>query len=133
MGSRKMIENDGDKEEAFATFENSLTVQASCKKHREQGLWAFDTANPNAWPGAAEYMEVSSADAVLLQEARVLAEATSRLLQGTLDGERLSVDACREKAVVSRRGLLLHAEPTLGSPSRVKNSSYPKRPGADSR
>ncbi len=36
------------------------------------GLWAIDSANPNAWPGAVRYLERTAADAVLVQEVRRL-------------------------------------------------------------
>ena len=41
------------------------------KDHREEGLWAFDTCNPNAWPGANKYLEKTHADFVVVQEAKV--------------------------------------------------------------
>ncbi len=37
------------------------------------GLWAVDTVNPNSWTGAMKYLDVTAADAVLIQEARKLA------------------------------------------------------------
>ena len=32
------------------------------KEHRLEGLWAFDTCNPNAWAGANKYLERAQAD-----------------------------------------------------------------------
>lgn len=42
--------------------------------HREAGLWAFDTVNPNAWPAGSEYMAKSGADVILTQEVKVPAD-----------------------------------------------------------
>ena len=39
--------------------------------HREFGMWAIDTINPNAWEGAFEYVADSRADFVAVQEVRV--------------------------------------------------------------
>ncbi len=38
--------------------------------HREAGIWAIDTANGNAWPKAADHLQATSADILLVQEAR---------------------------------------------------------------
>ena len=39
----------------FDEFESELTCKLNDCSHRERGMWAFDTVNPNAWPGAAEF------------------------------------------------------------------------------
>ena len=39
------------------------------RDHLKRGLWALDTVNPNAWGGACEYLAMSSADVVFVQEA----------------------------------------------------------------
>ncbi len=38
--------------------------------HRDFGVWAIDTINPNAWIGAADHARLSSADVILAQETR---------------------------------------------------------------
>ena len=43
----------------------------SGQSHRGYGFWALDTVNPNAWPGAAELLATTSADVVLVQEAKI--------------------------------------------------------------
>ena len=43
--------------------------------HRDVGLWAIDTANPNAWGGAEEYLASSGADFVAFQETKVNGDA----------------------------------------------------------
>ena len=53
------------------------TVKLSDQSHRGMGLWAIDTINPNAWPGAVEYMSTTAADAIMVQETRVAAEETA--------------------------------------------------------
>ena len=50
-------------------------VKAGDKSHRELGLWAVDTANPNAWGGATEYLCSSAADFIALQEVKVEANS----------------------------------------------------------
>ena len=39
--------------------------------HRDEGWWAVDSVNPNAWPGAVEAMSSSAADFLTVQEAKV--------------------------------------------------------------
>ena len=39
--------------------------------HRAKGLWAIDTANPNTWATALEYLRGSATDACLVQETKV--------------------------------------------------------------
>ena len=64
----------------------SMPEQVGTKdtSHRDEGLWAFDSANPNAWAGAEEYLSCTGADFVGVQETKVDAagvadkEATAR-------------------------------------------------------
>ena len=42
--------------------------------HRALGLWAVDTVNPNAWPGAEEVLDSSTADFIAIQETKVVTE-----------------------------------------------------------
>jgi len=39
--------------------------------HRQAGLWAVDTVNPNARPVGTSYMEGSAADVILTQELKI--------------------------------------------------------------
>jgi hypothetical protein len=39
--------------------------------HVKAGLWAFDTANPNAWHKGKDYLAGTTADIILLQETKV--------------------------------------------------------------
>ncbi len=52
------------------SFEVTIETQTADREHRAAGLWAIDSVNPNAWPAAEAYLEMTSADAVLVQEAR---------------------------------------------------------------
>ena len=45
--------------------------------HRAKGLWAIDSANPNAWAGAEEYLSSTGAEVATFQETKVGHEATS--------------------------------------------------------
>ena len=65
--------------------------------HREAGLWAIDTLNPNAWNSAAEFLRLSSADFFLTQEVKKragdecdAAESTARTA-----GWSVSIAPCR--------------------------------------
>ena len=44
-------------------------------RHREYGLWAVETANPNAWSGATEHLNSSAADFMAIQETKVEGDA----------------------------------------------------------
>ena len=55
----------------FVELEMDVTVRLSDQSHRDQGLWAFDTVNPNVWPGVAEYLAGTSADGVMMQDTTV--------------------------------------------------------------
>ena len=50
---------------------DKATVNLGDRGHRERGLWTVDTANPNAWGGAAEILATSAADFVAIQETKV--------------------------------------------------------------
>ena len=64
----------------------SMPEQVGTKdtSHRDEGLWAFDSANPNPWAGAEEYLSFTGADFVGIQETKADAagvadkEATAR-------------------------------------------------------
>ena len=58
--------------------------------HRDQGWWAVDAVNPNAWPAARGYMHRTSADAVLIAEAKVPADETALAEQVAL-GDKWNV------------------------------------------
>ena len=46
-------------------------IKGEDRSHREHGLWAVETANPNAWSGAIEYLNSSAADFMAVQETKV--------------------------------------------------------------
>ena len=46
-------------------------VMAQASKHREVGPWAVASANANAWPGLHDVLQVTAADMVPVQEAKV--------------------------------------------------------------
>ena len=68
---REIAKRRDDKDEHFIEFISSHTVNLKDDTHRKLGLWAFDTANGNAWAGARETLAESSADFVAVQEAKV--------------------------------------------------------------
>ena len=65
--------HETSRQEADVTWANDGSTSAASKGHRERGLWAIDTTNPNAWGGLTEYMGASTADLMVGQETKVLA------------------------------------------------------------
>ena len=59
--------------DAFDEFNTEYTVKLKDRSNRDLGLWAFDTVNTNAWPGAAEHLASTAADFTEVQEAKVVA------------------------------------------------------------
>ncbi len=55
---------------AVANYSIPQEADAEDSGWKAAGLWAVDTANPNAWDGAMRYLEMTAADAVLVQEVR---------------------------------------------------------------
>ncbi len=55
---------------AVATYSIPQEADAEDSGWKAAGLWTVDTANPNAWGGAMRYLEMTAADAVLVQEVR---------------------------------------------------------------
>ena len=64
-------------------------ISASDCSHRDHGLWAVETANPNAWSGATEYLSSSAADFLAFQEAKV-DKADVKDAENTARGKRWS-------------------------------------------
>ena len=81
--------------EAVELLVEDTTVKLADDSHREKGWWAIDTANPNAWGGAAEILESSSADAIAIQETRVV-EQTTKDHENTARnaGWNIAISAC---------------------------------------
>ena len=50
---------------------NDASLSSKDKEHRRDGWWAIDSVNPNAWPAAAEYLDNTTADIALVQDAKV--------------------------------------------------------------
>ena len=69
--AREVSRSGGALQDAVDEFIGKETVKMRDQSHRDYGLWAFDTVNPNAWPGAAEVLATTSADVVLVQEAKI--------------------------------------------------------------
>ncbi len=65
--------------------------------HRDNGLWAIDTANPNSWDGAKRYIEASAADIVAIQEIKLRKGEPILTAQGAARrmGWQLSVEECQ--------------------------------------
>ena len=70
-------------------------VKLNDASHRDKGWWAIDTANPNAWGGAAEILNSSAADVIALQETRI-PEAGTKDHENVArnSGWNLTISAC---------------------------------------
>ena len=74
---------------------DQLTVKACEESHREAGLWAFETVNPNAMPGATEHLALTKADFVVIQETKVAQSSVKDVETAAGNvGWKLSVEAC---------------------------------------
>ena len=66
--SRKPIEDaEGNHTALGVGWIDQLTIRAGDASHRDAGLWAFETINPNAMNGAKEHMAMTTADFVMIQ------------------------------------------------------------------
>ena len=50
---------------------NDASLSSKDEEHRRNAWWAIDSVNPNAWPAAVEYLNSTTADIALVQEAKV--------------------------------------------------------------
>ena len=73
VSNRRHAENKkaGTASAAGPAWPNDLSLAMNDVSHREAGLFAIDTVNPNAWGGGAEYLQRTSADVVLCQEVKL--------------------------------------------------------------
>ena len=70
--ARKPIpDEDGGHTALGVQWIDQLSISAGDKSHREAGLWAFETYDPNAMRGANEHMAFTAADFVMFQETKV--------------------------------------------------------------
>ncbi len=102
------------------------SLSAADRSHVVAGLWAIDTLNPNAWPGAIEYLGQSAADFVTVQESRVRSqqcedkESTARMSKWNV-----SVEPCViTEAQATSAGVAVGARSHIGLalPSAVDGS-----------
>ncbi len=70
-GQEAAAEAESSEADDTSPWHGDGTLSAADARHTAAGLWAVDTVNPNAWPGALEYLGVSGADFVAIQECRV--------------------------------------------------------------
>ena len=56
-----------------AQARDTMAEQVGTKdvSHRSKGFWAIDSANPNAWPGAEEYLSSTGDYFIGVQETKV--------------------------------------------------------------
>ena len=70
-------------------------MSAGDDSHREAGLWAFETYNPNAMKGANEHLSLTKADFVMLQETKVPPVSVKDVESSTSNaGWRMSLEGC---------------------------------------
>ncbi len=67
-------------------------------RHRSQGLWAFETANPNCWESGKKCMELSATDVPRLQEMKLRdgLPVTRAQRAAASVGWQLSAEGCEE-------------------------------------
>ena len=53
------------------TWPNDKSISPRDVSHREAGLFAIDTVNPNAWGAGVDYMNRTAADVILVQEVKL--------------------------------------------------------------
>ena len=71
------------------------SLSAKNNEHIAAGLWAVDTINPNVWAGVRKYFDITAADIVIAQEARVRGEAIEQAEQSAkLSKWNCSLQAC---------------------------------------
>jgi len=74
---------------------DQLSVKALDTSHRDAGMWAFETYNPNAMKGAAEHMAHTAADFVAFQETKVARVAVKDVETATSNsGWEFSLEGC---------------------------------------
>ena len=100
------------------------SLSAMSNQHRKDGMWAFDTCNANAWPGAKEYLAKTQADFVAVQEARLQDAGCKGVEQTVRNSEwRTAVAPCTVTAADGKSaGLAI----TGRTHTAMKNSIWPK-------
>ncbi len=58
-----------DEEHGFV-WPDDGTLSMLDDQHGAAGLWAIETANPNAWPATLEHLKATEADVILTQEVK---------------------------------------------------------------
>ena len=96
--------------------------------HRDYGLWAVETANPNAWSGAKAHLNSSAADFIAVQETKVDgdtegdAENTARNL-----GRSASVSPCVQGAGGGKSaGVAVACRQHIGVSTSCEEEDLPK-------
>ena len=94
--TRKLAANTGEDHTAVGVqWIDQLTVKASDESHREACLWAFETVNPNAMPGATEHLASTKADFAVIQETKVARSSVNDVETAAGNaGWKLSLEAC---------------------------------------
>ena len=108
---------------------NDASLSMKDVEHRRHGWWAIETLNPNAWPAAAEYLNGTSADIVLVQEAKVpegypadAAEQTARTLKWSVSINPCAITGNGGKSAGTAVATRTHIGMSL--PSAVQATSH---------
>ena len=115
-------------------WHNDRSLATADATHRQAGLFAIDTVNPNGAKAAAEYMSRTSADMVLIQEVKLPTGYPVQAADQTARGEKWSigVEPCLVTEAGGRStGVAVAARSYIGmsKPTAVKASRTCTRKG----
>ena len=84
-------------------WHKDVSLVASSTFHVTQGHWAFDSVNGSCWNTAAEYLALSSADFVAIQEAKIPEECINDTEQAARNkGWSTAINPCIVTAAEGR-------------------------------
>ena len=98
------------------------------KDHRDEGLWAFDTCNANAWAGAKKYLERTQADFVAVQEAKITSGECADVEQAARNsGWKTAIGACTiTEAEGKSAGVAICGRTHIGMKNSICDEAWPK-------
>ena len=98
------------------------------KQHWFEGLWAFDTCNPNAWLGAKKYLERTQADFVAIQEAKRPTSECADIEQAARNsGWKTAIGPCTITGADGKSaGVAICGRTHVGMKNSICNETWPK-------
>ena len=107
---------------------DDLSLSAMSKAHRQEGLWAFDTRNANAWAGANKYLERTQTDFVAKQETKLTkVDCTDAEQIARNSGWRTAIGPCTITAADGKSaGVAICGRPHVGMKYPICKEVWPK-------